>query len=133
METLCELCGLRAATVYDPASTSGAPRWCAICATRRQATRAALPYLGAALGAAAMVVGGALLVERLSDRGSGEGPKPFEDLTRRFRFGTPTLSAYSRDLTDLARNGKLDPVIGRQDEVERVISILARRSKNNPV
>jgi ATP-dependent Clp protease ATP-binding subunit ClpC len=49
------------------------------------------------------------------------------------RSGTPTLAAYSRDLTENARTGKLDPVIGRDDEVERVVSILARRSKNNPV
>jgi ATP-dependent Clp protease ATP-binding subunit ClpC len=42
------------------------------------------------------------------------------------------LAAYSRDLTQLAREGKLDPVIGRDREIERVTSILARRSKNNP-
>ncbi|MDI6703541.1 MAG: ATP-dependent Clp protease ATP-binding subunit [bacterium] len=46
---------------------------------------------------------------------------------------TPVLDAFSRDLTDLAREGKLDPVVGRQDEIERVIQILARRTKNNPV
>ncbi|MBN1523517.1 MAG: ATP-dependent Clp protease ATP-binding subunit [Spirochaetales bacterium] len=46
---------------------------------------------------------------------------------------TPTLDEFSRDLTELARNGKLDPVIGRQREIQRVIQILARRTKNNPV
>ena len=45
---------------------------------------------------------------------------------------TATLDAYSRDLTELARNGELDPVIGREDEIERVIQILSRRGKNNP-
>ena len=45
---------------------------------------------------------------------------------------TPTLDQYSRDLTLLARNGELDPVIGREDEMERVIEILMRRKKNNP-
>jgi ATP-dependent Clp protease ATP-binding subunit ClpC len=45
---------------------------------------------------------------------------------------TPTLDAYGRDLTALAREGKLDPVIGRANEIERVIQILARRTKNNP-
>ncbi|MBV9698689.1 MAG: ATP-dependent Clp protease ATP-binding subunit, partial [Candidatus Eremiobacteraeota bacterium] len=50
----------------------------------------------------------------------------------RLRGGTPTLAAYSRDLTQLARDGKLDPVIGRDREIDRVVSILARRSKNNP-
>jgi len=46
---------------------------------------------------------------------------------------TPTLDEFSRDLTELAALGKLDPVIGRQKEIERVIQILARRTKNNPV
>src|SRR5499427_1886899 len=45
---------------------------------------------------------------------------------------TPTLDAYGRDLTQLAREGKLDPVIGRNTEIERVIQILSRRTKNNP-
>ena len=43
------------------------------------------------------------------------------------------LSRYSRDLTDLARRGKLDPVIGRDEEIRRVIQVLSRRTKNNPV
>jgi ATP-dependent Clp protease ATP-binding subunit ClpC len=45
---------------------------------------------------------------------------------------TPTLDAYGRDLTALARDNKLDPVIGRSNEIERVIQILSRRTKNNP-
>jgi ATP-dependent Clp protease ATP-binding subunit ClpB len=43
------------------------------------------------------------------------------------------LERYGRDLTDLARQGKLDPVIGREDEIRRVIQVLSRRTKNNPV
>jgi ATP-dependent Clp protease ATP-binding subunit ClpC len=46
---------------------------------------------------------------------------------------TPALDAFGTDLTELARLNKLDPVIGRQDEIERVIQILCRRTKNNPV
>ena len=46
---------------------------------------------------------------------------------------TETLDQYSRDLTALASEGKLDPVIGREDEIRRVIEILSRRTKNNPV
>ena len=45
---------------------------------------------------------------------------------------TPTLDLYSRDLTEYAKTGKLDPVIGREAEVQRVIQILSRRTKNNP-
>ena len=46
---------------------------------------------------------------------------------------TPALKAFGRDLTEFARNGKLDPVIGRKNEIERVMQILCRRTKNNPV
>ncbi len=46
---------------------------------------------------------------------------------------TPTLDEYTRDLTALAEKGALDPVIGREDEIERLVQILARRTKNNPV
>ncbi len=45
---------------------------------------------------------------------------------------TPTLSKYGRDLTEEAKNGNIDPVVGRHDEVQRVIQILCRRTKNNP-
>lgn len=45
---------------------------------------------------------------------------------------TPTLDSYSRNLTQLAAEGKLDPVIGREQEIQRVIQILSRRTKNNP-
>ena len=48
------------------------------------------------------------------------------------RSNTPVLDTYSRDLTALARDGKLDPVIGRESEIQRVIQILSRRTKNNP-
>ena len=46
---------------------------------------------------------------------------------------TPALRAFGRDLTELARKGELDPVIGRRNEIERVIQVLCRRTKNNPV
>ncbi len=49
------------------------------------------------------------------------------------KSSTPTLDQYSRDLTQYAKEGKLDPVIGRTTEIERVIQILSRRTKNNPV
>ncbi|MDQ2871552.1 MAG: ATP-dependent Clp protease ATP-binding subunit [Candidatus Eremiobacteraeota bacterium] len=133
MNAICDSCKLRPASVYD-ASTGEATSLCSICAAKRQTTRTAIPFLGAALAAAAMVAGGAIIYDRMKDeRASGGAGNPLEDLSRRFRSGTPTLAAFSRDLTEMARLGKLDPVIGRDDEVERVVSILARRSKNNPV
>ncbi|KRM90063.1 ATP-dependent Clp protease ATP-binding subunit [Liquorilactobacillus cacaonum] len=47
--------------------------------------------------------------------------------------GTPTLNSLARDLTDLAQNKKIDPVIGREKEVKRLVQVLSRRTKNNPV
>jgi len=52
---------------------------------------------------------------------------------KKSRSKTPALDAFGRDLTELAKESKLDPVIGRHDEIERVIQILSRRTKNNPV
>jgi len=52
---------------------------------------------------------------------------------RRTKSKTPALDSFGRDLTGLAREGQLDPVIGRVDEIERVIQVLCRRTKNNPV
>ena len=50
----------------------------------------------------------------------------------RSKGSTPTLDSYSRDLTQCAKEGKLDPVIGREEEIRRLIQILSRRTKNNP-
>jgi ATP-dependent Clp protease ATP-binding subunit ClpC len=58
------------------------------------------------------------------------GEKPAE---KKGEVRTPALKAFGRDLTELARKGGLDPVIGRRNEIERVIQILCRRTKNNPV
>ena len=52
---------------------------------------------------------------------------------RKSRSKTPALDSFGRDLTELARQKKLDPVIGRENEIERAIQILSRRTKNNPV
>ena len=51
---------------------------------------------------------------------------------KRGKTKTPTLDEFGKDLTDLAKKGKIDPVIGRDKEIQRVIQILSRRSKNNP-
>src|SRR3954447_21904987 len=67
--------------------------------------------------------------ESTSGGGSGGG----ERTAGKGKSKTPALDSFGRDLTDLARQGKLDPVIGRQNEIERVIQVLSRRTKNNPV
>jgi ATP-dependent Clp protease ATP-binding subunit ClpC len=64
-----------------------------------------------------------------SESGSGGG----ERTTSKTKSKTPALDSFGRDLTELARQGKLDPVIGRTNEIERVVQILSRRTKNNPV
>ncbi len=61
--------------------------------------------------------------------GSGSG----EASAKGGKSKTPALDSFGRDLTELARQGKLDPVIGREKEIERAIQILCRRTKNNPV
>src|SRR5512140_2373740 len=62
--------------------------------------------------------------------GGGQSEKADE---KKGEVKTPALKAFGRDLTEIARKGEMDPVIGRKGEIERVIQILCRRTKNNPV
>src|SRR3954464_4133399 len=62
--------------------------------------------------------------------GEGGGSEKSE---KKGEVKTPALKAFGRDLTEIARKGEMDPVIGRKNEIERVIQILCRRTKNNPV
>jgi ATP-dependent Clp protease ATP-binding subunit ClpC len=141
MAATCEVCREKPARVRDFALRAG--RWveaevCDDCARKRRRTPFAV--LGVAAAAAALFGGAAIAIDavnRRKDAGSehspSSAPQPFADLGKVFRPGATTLAQYSRDLTDAAKKNELDPVIGRDDEVERVVSILARRSKNNPV
>jgi len=65
------------------------------------------------------------------DAPPGETPEKVPE--KKGEVKTPALKAFGRDLTEIARKGDLDPVIGRRNEIERVIQILCRRTKNNPV
>src|SRR3982751_5867971 len=62
-----------------------------------------------------------------------EEPQQQEKTAQKGKSKTPALDSFGRDLTELAKEGQLDPVIGRKNEIERVIQILCRRQKNNPV
>lgn len=62
----------------------------------------------------------------------GENGEPLPDEGGKVATSTPTVDQFGRDLTKLAKEGKLDPVIGREMEIERVIQVLSRRTKNNP-
>lgn len=64
---------------------------------------------------------------------SGENPERPAQQEKKGEVKTPALKAFGRDLTEIARKGEMDPVIGRKNEIERVIQILCRRTKNNPV
>ena len=68
------------------------------------------------------------LYEELNNSGKGENTTT----TNNSYNNTPTLNQYSLDLTQKAKEGKLDPVIGRKEEIQRVIQLLSRRTKNNP-
>ncbi len=75
------------------------------------------------------------LIEAIGAEGSGENGEPAAQSggkTFRSKSNTKALDEFSRDLTVSAKNGELDPVIGRETEIERVIQILSRRTKNNP-
>ena len=69
------------------------------------------------------------LIKSFSNQGT---PTDAETRTQE-KTETPALDQYGKDLTEMARDGKLDPVIGRGDETERILEILSRRTKNNPV
>jgi ATP-dependent Clp protease ATP-binding subunit ClpC len=62
-----------------------------------------------------------------------DAERPRAERPRAPATGTPTLDKYGRDLTDLAQQGRIDPVIGREEEIEQTIEVLSRRGKNNPV
>jgi ATP-dependent Clp protease ATP-binding subunit ClpC len=64
---------------------------------------------------------------------AGEAGAPEKAPEKKGEVKTPALKAFGRDLTEIARKGEMDPVIGRKNEIERVIQILCRRTKNNPV
>ena len=78
---------------------------------------------------------GAEASERGGREGSGGGAGSSESgsSSKSSKSKTPALDSFGRDLTELARQGKLDPVIGREREIERAIQVLCRRTKNNPV
>lgn len=70
---------------------------------------------------------------RESSSSSGSGSESSSSSSRGRNSRTPALDSFGRDLTELAKNGELDPVIGREREIERAIQVLCRRTKNNPV
>ena len=71
--------------------------------------------------------------EVLSLLGAEFAEEPTEKPEKKSKSKTPALDSFGRDLTQLAKDSKLDPVIGRKDEIERVVTVLSRRTKNNPV
>ncbi|MBL7189825.1 MAG: ATP-dependent Clp protease ATP-binding subunit [Phycisphaerae bacterium] len=74
-----------------------------------------------------------LLGAGVDDGPAAMGMKMTPTVGRKQKSKTPALDSFGRDLTELAISGELDPVIGRQKEIERLVQILCRRTKNNPV
>ena len=122
LQPLCARCAIRPATI-----TQAGHDLCAECAQRGRGP-GLLPIFAAATATVALFAGVGLLGERLT-----RDTESFNTWSRRLRGGTSTLDTYARDLTAAASRGELDPVIGRDEEIERIIAILARRTKNNPV
>ena len=134
--TTCERCRTRSATGRSIALRGGRAVYEMLCDECRLATQRgrAVVASGAALAALAAGIGAYALAAASSKR-AGEAIEPRREaaIPAAAAYRTPTLNSVSRDLTQLAAEGRLDPVIGRADEIERVVRILARRTKNNPV
>jgi ATP-dependent Clp protease ATP-binding subunit ClpC len=94
--------------------------------TRNEILRELDPQFSGAEGAAPGVPGS-------EEAAAGPQQRPGAQPEDRKEVKTPALKAFGRDLTELARKGELDPVVGRKNEIRRVIQILCRRTKNNPV
>ncbi len=88
-----------------------------------------LNLLGAGLDSAELNNNSSSGVEGMGSTGGSEGMSSQKSAKSK----TPALDSFGRDLTELARQGQLDPVIGRAHEIERVLQVLCRRTKNNPV
>lgn len=69
----------------------------------------------------------------MNDASNGKGKRQQKQQTAKQMAGTPTLDSLARDLTAIAREGKMDPVVGRKNEIQRIVQVLSRRTKNNPV
>ncbi len=92
-----------------------------------------LRQLGVDLNEAQREVISRIRMERDRGASGGEDPRLRKGPGDKGKGDTPNLSQYSRDLTAAARGGELDPVIGRDTEIQRIVQILIRRTKNNPV
>jgi len=134
---ICERCGKQPAAGVAPSLHGGRFALASLCAQcLSDQTKASLAFAGgAAIAALAVGLTAALVGERLARKADEPVPQP-QSPTRTIFGGagrTPTLNAYSRDLSRQAAEGRLDPVVGRDAEIERIVRILARRTKNNPV
>ena len=139
---VCERCGKAPSVGVTPTWREGRVAVASLCATcMADQAKSSLAFAGgAALAALALGVGALVLGERLS-RGTREETSPApgtaQPQPRQTVFAgggrTPTLNSFSRDLSRQAVEGRLDPVVGRDNEIERIVRILARRTKNNPV
>ncbi|MFD7442697.1 ATP-dependent Clp protease ATP-binding subunit [Streptomyces sp. NPDC059909] len=119
----------------DPALTPAAKR--ALLAAHARSQAAGASYIGPEHILAALLedprsdAGRALRSEGASPGALGARPGG-QRAAAGGHSGTPTLDEYGRDLTDEARSGRLDPVVGRAEEIEQTVEVLSRRSKNNP-
>jgi ATP-dependent Clp protease ATP-binding subunit ClpC len=134
----CERCGKRPASGVLPGFKEGRFTNVSMCDQCMEAqSKSNLAFAGgAALAALALGIGAVVLGERISrprDDAPPAAPMPPRSPVFSGAGRTPTLNSFSRDLSRQAAEGRLDPVVGRDVEIERVVRILARRTKNNPV
>jgi ATP-dependent Clp protease ATP-binding subunit ClpC len=119
---ICAVCGRRPGTVPVAWSKQGQRVEGALCETCARMLLAGQEVAGPQLGA-----------EGPFGHAAGRAARDANSNANQSRSGTPALDEFGRDLTADARAGRIDPVIGRDDEIEQTIEILARRRKNNAV
>lgn len=137
---LCERCRTRPAITRDVGTALGWSVGQGLCGQCFEAQVRAVRATAGGAALATLAVGvGAILWAQRTRQAPAPPPEGRPDTLSRpnapafARYRTPVLNSLARDLTALALEGRLDPVIGRQAEIDRVVRILARRTKNNPV
>ena len=120
---ICDLCGERPGVVQVMFAGGGSRRSGLLCERCAREAMAAQQSAGN--------VDGSPIGDLFAARGAGQGPAVRQRQQTRQQSQTPALDEFGHDLTDEARKGKIDPVIGRDAEIEQVVEVLTRRRKNN--
>jgi ATP-dependent Clp protease ATP-binding subunit ClpC len=132
MNQVCARCGAAPATARGLTIVAGRAAYAPVCERCRSQAERGVSIAVGTMALTALAAGLGVLAYAARRTGASAGEAQFERAPAA-AYRTPMLNSVSRDLTQLAAEGRLDPVIGRVAEIDRVARILARRTKNNPV